>query len=164
VLAFGKGSATGTDFDDDTDLESVDIWRPERAKDLLPGIADYQPDEGGKALRFNKGKPEWSRLPWAEIEEVVKVLTASAHNKYLDDPAEDGGRGRPNWSKGNSYAMFWESAQRHLLAWLRGETTDAESGLPTLAHCIASVLFLMNWERRGVGVDDRRRALGEDDK
>jgi hypothetical protein len=114
------------------------------------------------AKRFNKGKPEWARLQWTEIEEVVKVLTKSAHEKYFDDPAPEGSRGKPNWSKGNSYSMFWESAQRHLKSWLQGERYDAESGLPTLAHCIASCLILMNWERRGVGTDDRALSRGDE--
>lgn len=115
-----------------------------------------------KAKRFNKGKPEWARLQWTEIEEVVKVLTKSAHEKYFDDPAPEGSRGKPNWSKGNSYSVFWESAQRHLKSWVQGERYDAESGLPTLAHCIASCLILMNWERRGVGVDDRALSRGDE--
>jgi hypothetical protein len=144
----------------DVDKDSKGVWLVGMTG---PGVKyEVKAEDPTKAKRFNKGKPEWARLQWTEIEEVVKVLTKSAHEKYYDDPAPEGSRGKPNWSKGNSYSMFWESAQRHLKSWIQGERYDAESGLPTLAHCIASCLILMNWERRGVGTDDRALSRGDE--
>lgn len=85
------------------------------------------------------GKPRWSLIPDRGLEEVVKVLTYGAR-KYGDDnwrEVEDGPR------------RYYDAAMRHLMAYRQGHWTDDESGLPHLAHAVASLLFIMALEREG---------------
>lgn len=44
---------------------------------------------------------------------------------------------------------------RHLFSWAKREEADPESGLSHLAHAACCVLFLIDYERRGAGQDDR---------
>ena len=85
------------------------------------------------------GKPRWSLIPDRAMEDVVKVLTYGAR-KYGDDnwrEVEDGPR------------RYYDAAMRHLMAYRQGHWTDDESGLPHLAHAMASLLFIMALEREG---------------
>lgn len=90
-----------------------------------------------KGMKFDGGKPRWSLMPWTEMEEVVRVMTAGA-KKYSDfnwqqTIMEPGGKDR-----------YFSAAIRHLTAWKRGERLDRETGLPHLAHAICCLLF-MGW-------------------
>jgi len=113
-----------------------------------------------RASRHNTGKTQWFRLPFDCLEDVVKVMEMGSQ-KYPDAEVDDTGRGKPNWSKdGTPYTEFAESCMRHLLAWRNGEDSDKESNLPHLAHMIAGALFLMYYQKHGLGVDDRLRSRG----
>jgi hypothetical protein len=130
--------------------------------DWVESILRDQPAEEGKqrATRHNAGKLEWFRLPFDVLEDVVRVLMMGSQ-KYPDEPVEDTGRGKPNWSKdGTPFTEFAESPLRHLLAWRNGEDLDKESGLPHLAHAVVGILFLMSYQKHGKGVDDRKRSRG----
>jgi hypothetical protein len=83
--------------------------------------------------KFDQGKPDWSLLPWGELEEVVKVLTAGKE-KY----------GANNWQMVDSaHDRYFSAAMRHLTAWkIQGEK-DPESGFSHLAHAVCNLLFLM---------------------
>lgn len=85
------------------------------------------------------GKPRWSLVPEQVLEEVVKVLTYGAR-KYGDD----------NWREvGDGPRRYYDAAMRHIMAYRQGHWTDDESGLPHLAHAVASLLFIMALEREG---------------
>ena len=47
-----------------------------------------------------------------------------------------------NWRKGISLSRLCGGAMRHLLAILRGEDTDPESGLPHVHHLGCCVMFI----------------------
>ena len=47
-----------------------------------------------------------------------------------------------NWRGGIAYSRLIGAALRHLLAIMRGEDTDPESGLPHTAHLSCCVMFL----------------------
>jgi hypothetical protein len=83
--------------------------------------------------KFDQGKPDWSLLPWEELEEVVKVLTAG-REKY----------GANNWQMVDSAIdRYFSAAMRHLAARkIQGEK-DPESGFSHLAHAVCNLLFLM---------------------
>jgi hypothetical protein len=55
--------------------------------------------------------------------------------------------------------MAWHrpfsAAMRHLWAWWKGEQADPETGLPHLAHAACCLMFLMAYEKRRIGEDDR---------
>lgn len=69
--------------------------------------------------------------------------------------------GVPNWSKGGPYSWMIDALFRHLLAFVAGKSFDSESGLHNLAHVRWMCATLMEWERRGVGVDDRLKGQYE---
>lgn len=91
-----------------------------------------------KAGRKNdKSKLRWDLLPFAEIQEVVEVLTLGAA-KYNDN----------NWMYvKNARARYFSAALRHTIAWWLGEIEDSEWGKHHLAHAICCLLFAMWLDR-----------------
>lgn len=85
------------------------------------------------ARKFDKDKPDWSLIPLATVEDIVKVLTFGA-KKY----------DRDNW-QGVSSDRYLAAAMRHISSYQAGERTDPESGLPTIAHAQCCLLF-MAWK------------------
>jgi hypothetical protein len=82
------------------------------------------------------GKLRWSLLPWPQVEQIVRVLEYGAR-KYAVD----------NWQLvQDPQRRYFDAATRHLIAWEREEDTDAESGLPHLAHAACCLLFLLHFE------------------
>jgi hypothetical protein len=97
------------------------------------------------AARFSEGKIRHDLIPGWPIDEVAKVYTYGT-NKYDDD----------NWRKG----LAWKKNVigplfRHLWKWVRGEIIDEESGCHHLAMAVWQCFALMEYERCGVGQDDR---------
>jgi len=97
-------------------------------------------------LRYNGGKPALSIVPTSLSEAVAKVLMYGVQ-KYARD----------NWRKGLVWTETADCALRHLHKWLDGEQNDAESGLPHLWHLATNVAFLIEFEKQGIGRDDRFR-------
>ena len=79
-------------------------------------------------------------LLWA----VASVLTFGAI-KYDDR----------NWEKGMNWGRVYGACQRHLNAWWGGEDKDKETGYSHLWHAACCVAFLITYEKRGTGNDDR---------
>ena len=97
------------------------------------------------AGRFSAGKTRFDLVaPWA-MDQIAQVYTYGTI-KYDDD----------NWWKG----LKWKKDVlgcifRHVWKWIRGEKWDDESGLHHLAHAAWSCMALMEYERCGIGIDDR---------
>lgn len=86
-----------------------------------------------EGLKFDTGKLDFTLLPWESLEEVVKVLEFGKA-KY----------GRENWKKLDNFTpRYLAAAFRHLVAMLRGEQVDHESGLLHSAHLACNVLFII---------------------
>jgi len=60
-----------------------------------------------------------------------------------------------NWLKGYKWSLSYDALYRHIEATRRGEWVDRESGLPHLAHAAFHLFTLLEFERRGLGDDDR---------
>jgi hypothetical protein len=102
------------------------------------------PDDNPKTA-FGEAKPKLSDTPTVGIREMGRVFTMGA-GKY----------GRFNWRKhAVSSSVYYDAAQRHLMAWFDGEDLDPESGLPHLAHVMACVNIIMDAEERGKLNDNR---------
>lgn len=83
--------------------------------------------------KHDMGKPDWSLIPFKQLEYVVQVFTFGC-NKY----------GRFNWKKlADPENRYFAAALRHLAAYRKGEWLDPESGLPHLAHAVTNLIFLM---------------------
>lgn len=81
-----------------------------------------------QGLKFDQGKVDFTYMSKELMEELAKVRAFGA-KKYE----------RNNWMKGFTYTRSLAAALRHTYAFLWGEDLDPESGLPHLAHAIASL-------------------------
>jgi len=97
------------------------------------------------AGRFSEGKIRHDLVaPWA-LNEIARVYTYGTI-KYSDD----------NWWKGLRWKRdVFGCILRHIWKWFRGERNDDESGLHHLAHAAWNCMTLMEYERNGIGIDDR---------
>lgn len=92
-------------------------------------------------------KTRWDLLPFGALEGVAAVLDHGA-TKY----------GAHNWKRGADWSRYYAALCRHLFAWWGGEDCDPETGASHLAHAGCCLLFLLEYERRGWGCDDRATA------
>jgi hypothetical protein len=98
------------------------------------------------AYRANQHKPNWELMPVDALEEVARVFSYGAQKYDLD-----------NWRKGFPWRSVVGSSIRHIMAWLGGEDNDPESKLSHLSHAVCNLLFLLDYQKHNVGVDDRYR-------
>jgi hypothetical protein len=82
-------------------------------------------------IKFDQDKPDYSLVPFAAFDEVVKVLTYGA-KKY----------DRHNWRHVEDI-RYQAALMRHFSAYMQGERNDPESNINHLAHMACSVLFLL---------------------
>lgn len=64
-----------------------------------------------------------------------------------------------NWEQGMSWGRCFGALMRHMWAWWRGEAKDAETGLSHLWHASCCLMFLIAYEARNAGTDDRNKAV-----
>ena len=89
-------------------------------------------------------KDPWDLLPWDAVRAVVRVLNFGAR-KY----------GPRNWERGMKWSRCFSALMRHMTAWWEGEHKDPETGMSHLWHAGCCILFLIAYEIRGIGEDDR---------
>ena len=89
-------------------------------------------------VKADKGKLQWGLLPFAQLEDVVKVLMMGAE-KYTPD----------NWKKCNDTKRYEDALLRHVISYVSGDRTDKESKLSHLAHAVCNCLFLMYFDDCG---------------
>lgn len=95
-------------------------------------------ESAGGGVKADSGKDRWDLLPWEQVEQVVKVLTFGA-KKYDDN----------NWQKVTEKPRYIAAAFRHIIARVKGEHMDQETGLPHLAHAVCCLLFLLWHDTNG---------------
>lgn len=112
---------------------------------------------GSEALgvKYDAGKPRMELVPPELMKSVASVLTHSAENKYS----------ARNWEKGLHWGRVYGSLQRHLHDWNDASESDldSESGLSHLWHAAACISFLIAYESRGTGIDNRFVDYGRND-
>lgn len=87
---------------------------------------------------------DYEQIPVWPLEQVAKVYEYG-QRKYA----------RANWLKGYAWSLSQSALFRHVHAFRSGQSLDPESGLHHLAHAAFHLFALMEWERRGLGTDDR---------
>jgi hypothetical protein len=97
-----------------------------------------------KFVKDDNTKTRYDLLPPELLEETAKVLTFGAQ-KYSAH----------NWAQGASWSRYFSAMMRHMWAWWRGEDNDPETGFSHLAHAACCLSFLIAYQRRGLGEDDR---------
>jgi hypothetical protein len=115
-----------------------DNWREERPK----------PTEG---VKFDSGKLRYDLIP-PEVEEAIAAVLTFGANKY----------GERNWELGMSWGRPYAALRRHMAAWWSGEDKDPETGMSHLAHAACCIAFLVSFEARAAGVDDRPKPTKEE--
>ena len=100
-------------------------------------------EEGRK---HDSGKLRLDLIPPEAIDALAEVLTPGA--------ARYGAR---NWEKGLTWGRCFAAMMRHAWAWWRGEDKDPDSGLSHMAHVLCNAAFLVTFERRRLGQDDRHK-------
>jgi len=95
-------------------------------------------------VKYDAGKPRYDLIPPELLEETAIVLTYGAV-KYSER----------NWEKGMAWHRPFGALMRHMWAWWRGESVDPETGFSHLAHAACCIAFLIAYERRRIGADDR---------
>lgn len=97
-------------------------------------------------VKHDSKKLRYDLVPPESLEQIVEVLTLGAE-KYSDR----------NWEQGVEWGRYFGACMRHLWAWWRGEDKDPETGKSHLAHAGCCIFFLLAYETRGVGEDDRSK-------
>lgn len=98
---------------------------------------EFHKDDAGKA-RIDLIPPEF-------VFQTAHVLAIGA-KKYGDN----------NWARGANWSRYYAAMQRHLWAWWSGEEGDPETGHSHLAHAACCLAFLVAYETRNIGKDDRQ--------
>ena len=97
-----------------------------------------------EGIKDDKGKTRLDLLPPELMIAVGDILTFGAE-KY----------GERDWERGMDWGRCYAAMQRHMLAWWAGEASDPETGKSHLHHAGACLAFLIAYEARGTGKDDR---------
>lgn len=92
------------------------------------------------------GKVPYELLAPEFLEGVSRVLAFGA-SKYSPR----------NWELGMSWGRVFGALMRHMWAWWRGESKDVETGLSHLLHASCCAMFLVAYEARSIGTDDRSK-------
>lgn len=95
-------------------------------------------------IKHDANKPRFDLIP-PEVELEVARVFAYGAAKYSPD----------NFRLGTEWLRYLAAARRHMGAWHLGEDIDAESGMPHLAHAIASLSMLFTLQLTGSGTDNR---------
>lgn len=103
-----------------------------------------------EARKDDQLKPRYDLLPPEALSALAWVLT--------DGAARYGDR---NWELGMKWGRVFAAAMRHLWAWWGGQDKDPDSGRSHLHHALACVVFLVVYEARKKGEDDRQKVLAE---
>ena len=97
-----------------------------------------------KGVKFDGGKLRMELIPPEIMEAQAKVLSFGAQ-KYPER----------NWELGMDWSRVFGACMRHMWAWWGGEDKDPETGFSHLAHAACCIMFLVTYEERDVGEDDR---------
>lgn len=97
-----------------------------------------------QGTKYDSGKPQMDLLDPYALEELAKVLTFGAA-KYEPN----------NWRKGIAISRLTSSLLRHVFAFMRGQSTDPETGLSHIAHAMCNCMFILWTIEHKPSYDDR---------
>lgn len=148
-------------------------------------VGDVNSQEPGSGARYNDGKPAMHLIPARLIADTFPAHDpATVTMQNLARWQEGGGQQNLlnaicalglegweecanvfdygqrkyaawNWAKGMPWSVPMACAQRHLLAMLRGDILDPESGLPHRGHVICNLVMLLTYHDTYTEGDDR---------
>ena len=117
---------------------------------------DDTDDTWNTATKLDEGKVRFDLIPPELLFAVADILTFGA-NKYASR----------NWEKGMDWGRVFGALMRHMWCWWGGkgpttksflfEELDDETGKSHLWHAACCITFLITFEERGCGTDDRTK-------
>lgn len=107
----------------------------------LKKLATTKPDGGTK---HDDGKLPYDLIA-PELLSSIALVLQHGEKKY----------GRRNWEKGMRWGRPFAAMMRHMWDWWCGDKLDRDSGLSHLAHAACCLMFLIAYEERKIGTDDR---------
>lgn len=150
----------GRDFEAVKDHSITDHKFPWIEKRMRGGVNWYTcaggspeppvPVAGSPAMPLAEGRKDDSDkvrlelIPPELLFAVGDVLSFGAR-KYADR----------NWERGMNWSRVFGALMRHMWAWWSGEHLDKETGKSHLWHAGCCIAFLIAYEARGTGTDDR---------
>lgn len=97
-----------------------------------------------EGVKHDQEKVRLELIPPELLFAVGEILTFGA-KKYADR----------NWEKGMKWGRVFGALMRHLWCWWRKDSIDAETGKSHLWHAACCIAFLITYEQRKLGEDDR---------
>lgn len=97
-----------------------------------------------EGVKFDGQKLPYHLIP-PELGAAVAAVLGYGAEKYT----------ARNWEKGMAWSRPKAALERHLTAWWGGEDNDPETGMPHLWHAGCCIAFLIAYEVREIGTDDR---------
>jgi hypothetical protein len=97
-----------------------------------------------EGVKHDTGKLPYHLIAPEILESLARVLDFGA-KKYA----------ARNWEAGMDWNRVFSALQRHTWAWWKGEDKDPETGFSHLEHAACCIMFLLAYEQRKVGLDDR---------
>lgn len=95
-------------------------------------------------VKQDEAKCRLDLIPPELVTGIGDILTFGA-KKYGDR----------NWELGMHWSRVFGALMRHMWAWWGGEQTDKETGKSHLWHAGCCIAFLIAYEARKIGTDDR---------
>jgi len=105
---------------------------------------DMPNDPERVGVKFDHDKLPYDLIAPELLEATADVLKFGA-TKY----------GPRNWERGMLWSRPFGALMRHMWAWWRGESIDEETGKSHLHHAACCLMFLIAYEERKIGEDDR---------
>jgi hypothetical protein len=95
-------------------------------------------------VKHDQDKPRMELIA-PEIQVALADILAFGARKYADR----------NWEKGMKWGRCFGALMRHMWAWWAKEPADPETGKSHLWHAACCLMFLIAYEQRQIGEDDR---------
>lgn len=109
---------------------------------LFERLAVVEKKEG--AMKFDDNKSPISLIPRSALIGAANVLQMGK-KKYSAH----------NWRRGMDWSRLVDATMRHLMLWNEGVDLDEESKLNHLHHSLVNLMFLCEYQEKGLGNDDR---------
>lgn len=97
-----------------------------------------------EGVKHDQEKNRLELIPPELLFAVGEILTFGA-KKYADR----------NWENGMKWGRVFGALMRHLWSWWKKDNIDAETGKSHLWHAACCIAFLITYEQRKIGEDDR---------
>lgn len=134
--------------DSDT-CRSCGAWNDWENWTACPTAAEVRAQQKEEpAWKQDGGKPRMDLIAPEMLTATANVLAFGAA-KYAER----------NWEKGMSWGRCFGAMMRHMWAWWGGEKADPETGFSHLHHAACCLMFLIAYEERKIGTDDRSKGV-----